>query len=236
MKKLIWLEWKKNRIGRYIRNALVLAVLLALFLYAMAFFGIANDPETGIPDAAPGMLSISASTEFLTNSAYFVFTGVMLASFVVNAYKNGIMALMFTYPLSRKKILCSQMASVWIFNFVALVITKLLVYTCLFWGGKIHTASAFPLDFHMESMSFYGSVFFTAAVVTTIGFLSLFAGLFTKSSKVAVITSFLLIFLTQGSLGDKSLAGNTTVLLILAAISLALAVGNIAAAKKQEIF
>ena len=54
MVKLIRLEWKKNNIGRYIRAAVLVAAALSLFIYALAFFGIANDPVTGVPDAAPG--------------------------------------------------------------------------------------------------------------------------------------------------------------------------------------
>ena len=68
MRKLIWLEWKKNRAGRYVRNAFFLTVLLTLLVFGMAFFGIADDPATGMPDAAAGMLSSSANVEFLTNS------------------------------------------------------------------------------------------------------------------------------------------------------------------------
>ena len=50
MLKLIKLEWKKNHMKRYSRNALLLASLLGLFLFVLAFLGIANDPETRIPD------------------------------------------------------------------------------------------------------------------------------------------------------------------------------------------
>lgn len=54
MLKLIQLEWRKNNIGKYIRNAMILAGVLCLFLFALAYLGIADDPDTGIPDAAPG--------------------------------------------------------------------------------------------------------------------------------------------------------------------------------------
>ena len=54
MLKLIKLEWKKNNIGKYIRNAVILAIILFTFLFALAYLGIANDPDTGVPDAAPG--------------------------------------------------------------------------------------------------------------------------------------------------------------------------------------
>ncbi len=59
MLKLIQLEWRKNNIGKYIRNAMILAGVLCLFLFALAYLGIANDPDTGIPDAAPGNGTIS---------------------------------------------------------------------------------------------------------------------------------------------------------------------------------
>ena len=53
------------------------------------------------------------------------------------------------------------------------------------------------------------------------GFIALFAGMLLKSSKASIITSFLLIFLTQANIGDFSLAGNPGVSVILMVISLA---------------
>lgn len=135
MFKLIRLEWKKNNIGKYIRNAVILAALLCIFIFALAFLGIANDPD-GTLDAAPGMNTISSSIELFTNMSFLVFTSVMLASFIVSAYKNKTMNLMFSYPIKRQKILASQMAAVWIFNFLALVFTKLLIYVCIFYGSQ----------------------------------------------------------------------------------------------------
>ena len=59
MIKLIKLEWKKNDIAKYIRNAVILAAVLCLFIAALSYLGIANDPDTGIPDAAEGYDTIS---------------------------------------------------------------------------------------------------------------------------------------------------------------------------------
>ena len=125
MWKLIKLEWKKNNIGKYIKKAVVLAVLLCLFLFALAYLGIANDPDTGVPDAAPGNGTISAPIELFTSMTSLILTGVMLSSFIVGAYKNKTMNLMFSYPIRRQKILTSQMLAVWIFNFAALVLTEI---------------------------------------------------------------------------------------------------------------
>ena len=64
MLKLIKLEWKKNNIGKYIRNAVIVTSLLCLFIFALAFLGIADDPD-GTLDAAPGMDAISSPIDIL---------------------------------------------------------------------------------------------------------------------------------------------------------------------------
>lgn len=132
MWKLIKLEWKKNNIGKYMKKAVIVAVLLCLFLFALAYLGIANDPDTGVPDAAPGNGTISAPIELFTSMTSLILTGVMLSSFIVGAYKNKTMNLMFSYPIRRQKILVSQMLAVWIFNFTVLILT---------WGAPDSTCS-----------------------------------------------------------------------------------------------
>lgn len=182
MLKLIKLEWKKNNIGKYIRNAVILAIILCTFLFALAYLGIANDPDTGVPDAAPGNEMISSSIELFTGMSFLVFTGVMLASFIVTAYKNKTMNLMFSYPIRRQKILVSQMLAVWIFNLIAL-----------------------------------------------------FIGLAMKSSKATIISSFLLIFLTQANIGDFTLKDNLVFPVILTGISVVFAVLSVCHAETKDL-
>ena len=79
MLKLVRLEWKKNNIGKYIKGVIIMAALLGLFVFALAFLGIANDPD-GTLDAAPGTDVISAPIELFTSMAFLIYTSVMLAS------------------------------------------------------------------------------------------------------------------------------------------------------------
>lgn len=217
MLKLIKLEWKKNNIGKYIRNVIILAALLCIFIFALAFLGIANDPD-GSLDAAPGMNTISAPIELFTSMSFLIFTSVMLASFIVSAYKNKTMNLMFSYPIKRQKILASQMIAVWTFNFVALILTKLLIYLCVFFGSR-YMDSSFVIDFNIGSLSFYVQLILKSFVIVTMSFIALFVGMAMKSSKATIITSFLLIFLTQANIGDFSMAGSAIFPLILVIIS-----------------
>ena len=234
MFKLIRLEWKKNNVGKYIRNVVIMSALICLFIFALCYLGIANDPDTGVPDAVPGNSAISSSIELFTSMAFLIFTGVMLSAYIVNAYKNKTMNLMFLYPIKRQKILISQMLAVWIFNFSALVLTKLLLYGCILLGSKF-MVSAFPLDFNMASLGFYVQLILKSVVIVTMSFIALFIGLAMKSSKATIISSFLLIILTQANIGDLTLANNAIFPVILTIISLIFAFLSIQGVENKDL-
>lgn len=233
MLKLVRLEWKKNNIGKYIKGVIIMAALLGLFVFALAFLGIANDPD-GTLDAAPGTDAISAPIELFTSMAFLIYTSVMLASFIVSAYKNKTMNLMFSYPIKRQKILASQMIAVWTFNFVALILTKLVIYMCVFFGAKF-MQSSFVVDFSIGSLSFYIQLILKSVVIVSMSFIALFVGMALKSSKATIVTSFLLIFLTQANIGDFTMAGNAVFPIILTAISLLFAALSIVNVESKDL-
>lgn len=233
MLKLMKLEWKKNHILKYMRNAVIMAALLGVFIFALAFLGIAEDPD-GMLDAAPGTDVISAPIELFTSMAFLIFTGVMLASFIVSAYKNKTINLMFSYPIKRQKILASQMLAVWLFNFIALVFTKLAIYLSVFVGAKF-MKSSFLIDFDIGGVSFYLQLLLKSVVIVSMGFIALFVGMALKSSKATIVTSFLLIFLTQANIGDFSLAGNAVFPVVLTVISLGFAILSIYNVEKKDL-
>ncbi len=233
MLKLIKLEWKKNNIGKYARSAVILTALLCLFIFALAFFGIANDPD-GTLDAAPGMDTVTSPIELFTGMAFLIFTSAMLASFIVSTYKNKTMNLMFTYPVRRQKILASQMLAVWIFSFAALVLSKLAIYLCIFTGAK-YMRSSFAVDFDMGGLSFYVQLILKSFVIVSMSFIALFVGLTLKSSKAVIITSFLLIFLTQANVGDFTMADNAVFPFVLTAVSFGFAVLSICNVENKDL-
>lgn len=222
MLKLIKLEWKKNNIGKYIIKVIVLAALIALFIYALAYLGIANDPDTGVPDAAPGNELISASIEMFTNMAFLILGGVMLSSFIISAYKNRTMDVMFSYPIRRQKIVISQMLAVWIFDFAALVLTKLFVYGCILAGSCFMTA-AFSIDFDMADPGFYIVLLIRSAVTVSEAFIALYIGLAMRSSKAAIVTSFVMVFLTQGNISNLTLRSSASFIAVVTILSVVFA-------------
>ena len=224
MGKLIKLEWEKYEIGKYIRNAAILIVLLVIFNYAMTFLGIANDPDTGVPDMAISNMGVSTNVELLTDITFLIFAAAMHATFIIGAYKNKTMNLMFIYPLNRKKIMAAKMLAVCIFCFAGIVIAKLACYGVSNLGFMMGQKASFPMDYNMLSVSFYSQLLIRSAATISISLLALLIGMIAKSSKVTVISSFLLIILMQGNVGGATLKDNLAVPIVLMAISVLAAI------------
>ena len=107
------------------------------------------------------------------------------------------------------------------FQFYYTDFDKLLVYGCVL-IGSLFMKSAFLLDFNMASASFYVQLILKSIVIVSMSFIALFIGLAMKSSKATIISSFLLIFLTQANIGDFTLKDNLAFPVILTGISVVL--------------
>lgn len=215
MLKLIRLEWKKNNIIKYVRNALIMVVILLVLLLSAA--GKLEAEETV---SAYGNDMLKSSVELFTNISFIIFTSTMLAAFIVGAYKNKTMNLMFSYPIGRKKILLSQMLSVWIFNFTALVLSKIIIYGSLAAVKKYAHITAKSIA--LGNSAFYIEILVNSAVMVSISFISLLIGLKMKSSKATIIAGVIIVCFTQGNIGAYSLIGSIPfyiTLLIISAIS-----------------
>jgi len=236
MGKLIKLEWEKYEIGKYIRNAAILIVLLVIFNYAMTFLGIANDPDTGVPDMAFSNMGVSTNVELLTDITFLIFAAAMHATFIIGAYKNKTMNLMFLYPLNRKKIMAAKMlGGCLFFCFAGIVIAKLACYGVSNLGFMMGQKASFPMDYNMLSVSFYIQLLIRSAATISISLLALLIGMIAKSSKVTVISSFLLIILMQGNVGGATLKDNLAVPIVLMAISVLAAILIVQRVEKKDV-
>lgn len=233
MIKLIKLEWMKNNMRKYILKAVLLAVVIGLFVMSLAFLGIANDPD-GTLDAAPGAAGISMTIEMFANMAYLLLTASMFGSFIINSCKNRTMELMYTYPIRRKKIRVSQILAVWLFCFTALILTKILLYAAVAAGARFWQTS-FVVDVKLGSLPFYLDMAVRSFVTVSLGLICLFAGLVMKSSRAALLIAFLLFLITQGNVGDFTMAGNQVFMLVLLVISFVLAGIVVCRAETEEL-
>ncbi|MBE5994852.1 MAG: ABC transporter permease [Paenibacillaceae bacterium] len=216
MWKLIRLEWKKYHTKKYIIKQAVVFVILGILLFAMCY-SVPID-ELGTPESVPELENMSVQIDLLTNFAFLIFTSSMLSSFIIKAYKNKTQSLMFCYPISRKKIILSQMMAVWIFCAAALFLGKLFI--CLLLALFSGVRTGLPLGYDVLSVSFYWQVILKTVLTVTLAFIPLYIGKLMMSSRAVIITSFLLFTVMNGNIGDLTLRANMILPVFLFVVSL----------------
>lgn len=188
MLKLIRLEWKKHTIWKYIRNAAITTAALVGLLLMMS-----SDPTLAELAEGTEKSVINTMTELILNMAYFAFTGVMLASFIVSEYESKQINLMYSYPIKRKRILLSKILSVCTFNIVALLLSKGIAYAVLLLVNFEAAASIHIGDFAVLSNSLLSAVISVCS-----GCIVLWVGMKMKSSKATIISAFVLMLVVMG--------------------------------------
>lgn len=223
MIKLIRLEWKKNNILKYIRNAGITTAILLLFMVMMA-----RELETEETMELYGKGMLDSSVGLFVHMSYMIFTGVMIATFLVGAYEKKTMNLMFSYPIKRSKIILAKICAVWIFNFFAMIGSKIVIYFGLILTKSFTgiTAQSIPIG----ALSFWFDIVLGSAAMVSISFIALSIGLKMKSSKAAIVASVVIVCLTQGNIGAATLTNNISfymILFVAAAVSIYLSIYNI---------
>lgn len=214
---------EKNNVLKYIRNAVITTVILAILIVPMA-----GELETSGTVQLYGNSMLCTTTELFVHMAYIIFTGVMLAAFLVGAYEKKTMNLMFSYPIKRKKILLSKMAVVWIFNLIAMIVSKVLIYLALILTRSFTGISASEIQF--GRLSFWLEILLGSAAMVSISYISLLIGLKMRSSKATIVSSVVIVCLTQGNIGSATLANNIPFFVILfaaAIVSVYLSIYNV---------
>lgn len=223
MIKLIRLEWKKNNILKYIRNAGITTAILLLFMIMMA-----RELETQETMELYGKGMLDSSVGLFVHMSYMIFTGVMIATFLVGAYEKKTMNLMFSYPIKRSKIILAKICAVWIFNFLAMIGSKIVIYFGLILTKSFTgiTAQSIPIG----ALSFWFDIVLGSAAMVSISFIALPIGLKMKSSKAAIVASVVIVCLTQGNIGAATLTNNISfymILFVATTVSIYLSIYNI---------
>ena len=214
MLKLIRLEWKKHNIGKQIRIAVITTALLMLFVLMTA-----RELETSETVEVYGKSMLDAAVALFVHMSYMVFTGVMIAGYIVGAYEKKTINLMFSYPISRAKIIMAKVLAVWIFDFAAMVISKALLY-----GGLLLTKSFTGISAEglmILEPSFWLDVVLSSAAMVSISFIALPIGMKLKSSKAAIVAAVIIVCFTQGQIGSVTLVNNMTFYAALFAVAVA---------------
>ena len=118
---LIKLEFKKYKLQRYILAAIICIVAIMASMTS----DFVKDSNRAI-DTGNTMLRNLRMSIMIVTITFIIFSAVLTAKIMISEYKNKTILVMFTYPISRRKIIISKMLIVVGFTMISILIGDLV--------------------------------------------------------------------------------------------------------------
>lgn len=229
MIKLINLEIKKFKLMRYWKGVLGANLGFVIFIGMVYFL---NKVEEEIPFDNFEMASTIISA--VVSATFIIFASVILAKLVIDEYKNKSIDLMFTYPISRKKIMTAKLIIVMVFTFMT------VLFSTLFLQGLVYimdvTFDILPGDISIQELinSVWKS-FFIAFAAAGLSLIPLLIGMLRKSSSATIVSSIFLVTLTSSVSNNFTFSSVMTVSISLALLGIVIGWLSIRNVEKTDL-
>lgn len=130
MKILFELELQKNKIRTYVAASLAIAFTMLGFLYLFAYAPMLepNDKDMAIFSGYHNLIPLFG---VLNMAVFCVLSAVMYSKFIIEDYTGKRIILLFSYPVSRKKILLSKLGIVCLFTVISMTVSNIAIFLYL---------------------------------------------------------------------------------------------------------
>lgn len=191
MMKLIKLELKRNNIRTYLLASAVLCIVLLGLIYFIAYAAQLED-SSAREIVFRNYTNIFRLTGTISLVVFRTMSSIMYSRMIIGEYKGKRAALLFSYPISRSKILLAKLLLVFMFTSVSMLICTAIPYIvfCI-------TESISPIVIQdIMTMGLLVDTLKTSGVSVLalggIGIVSLRIGFIKKSVPATIITALLL--------------------------------------------
>lgn len=190
MIRFIKLEMRRNNISTYVIASIIITIVMLGFLYLFAYAPKLEPTDKDL-EVFLGYNNLIPMFGVLSMTAFCVLSAVMYSKFIIEEYSGKRSILLFSYPVSRKKILCSKLSVVSIFMIFSMIISNLIIYSIFGITEK---------SLHLVSGEFTASIMLQAIKITvvmsviaaSIGIIATGIGFIKKSVAATIVSAVLL--------------------------------------------
>ncbi|MDR1033195.1 MAG: ABC transporter permease [Bifidobacteriaceae bacterium] len=191
MRKLIALELAKNNIRIYLIAVAVITVVMVGFTYFYASVPYMSNDEEFMDYS-----SIFVLVSMLITVSFCILSAVMLSKFIVEEYTGNRAILLFSYPVSRRKILAAKLIFVLAFTFVGLIVSSFVTFSIF--GAIEHFAPIVHIGVFAEALAqVMKFVLIESLLAMAIAVIALFFGFLKASIPVTIVASIILCALAS---------------------------------------
>lgn len=231
MMQFIKLEFRKIKIRNYFIASLIIALSSIGFAAFICF--VSKVEGEALPfTTASGLFTF---TSVLLNVSFVIVSSVLLSEIIIKEYEKHTIKVLFTYPISRKKIMLSKLVVVMIFSFLLSVLAMIVSTIGVTIMSYFIPILPNPITLqdavlHIVSVGIVG-------VLTAVGqgLLPLYFGMRKKSIAATITAGAIIGILLNSNINGSSLAAFIIIPILACAIGLLVAYISYARIDKIDI-
>jgi len=231
MLNLIKLEFKKTKLGWYYKGAVIANLCI------LGFLCLIGSEEKNLTQGQMAMADAGSTLLLLgtfVRSVFIVFAGVLIAKLIIGEYKNRTITVMFTYPVSRKKLIAAKLLLTGGLTFLTMIVSELIVAFIFSQLNDVYQFS--PEKLTMQAIgNEIGSMLIYAASSTGLSFIPLYFGMRKQSVPATIVTSCILTSLIGQQSPGFSIASIIYIPVSLAVIGIVIAFWSIRKIDREDV-
>jgi uncharacterized protein ycbO len=204
MKTLIRLELKKNKLNTYIMGGIIITIIMLGFLFLFAYAPLIepNDKDMEIFSGYNNLIPLFG---VFSMAVFCVMSSVMYSKFVIEDYSGKRTILLFSYPVSRKKIILSKLGVVSGFSVISMIACNLIVF--LTFGIIENFIHLVGKDFTLSIMlKVVENTLIMSLIAASIGIVAVGIGFIKKSIPTTIVSAVLIASLMCNIVINASLS------------------------------
>lgn len=210
MLKLIRLELERNNMKGYVVASCIACAILVIFIYFVSYVA---QVENGVHEMQfQNYTNIFRFTGTISLIIFSIMAAVMYSRLIIDEYSGKKVALLFSYPVSRKKILLAKLLLVFVFTSLSMLICTVIPYIVFYITESVMPIVAqdtMTAEIFIDTLNILVVAIFA---VGGIGIAAMRVGFIKKSVSATLIAAFLLST-TYGNaaLGTKTILSSLVI-------------------------
>lgn len=212
---LIKLELRKGRLHSYLWGSLIAYGIIACTLMLLYFI----EGTAQVDPIFQSYIEMLQVIDITIRATFIVYASVLLSKLIINEFKDKTMALLFTYPISRKKLIFAKLSIVFVWVFANVFIANLIIDTLLIAidSGFGYLSSTLTSDILVQHAI---NVVMQAFGAAGMSLLPLAFGMRKKSVPATIVSSILIVTVVCSNNMGFALSSIIAIPLSLAAIGI----------------
>lgn len=209
------LELRRNNLRTYVWSSIIACIILIGFIYFVSVVAkVENEPDF------QNYPNIFLFTSIISMIFFSILSAVMYTRFVIDEYTGKKLVFLFSYPVSRKKILLAKIAVVVVFSTVAMIVSNVVSFVIFSITESISPIVNDTLSLELL-LSIIKTIIILSISVNGISIIAMRIGFINKSIPSTIVTAFILCAIFGNAVIGSF--GNDTVSLVL--LSMVVAAG-----------